>query len=157
MVEIKDTSLYDELNGKIEALTDLILKDEYYDMLESTYTSYVHTKKSYEEFMEDGNIKAARSSLEMVKENYVIALKYGLNPSDIRPLLAYYNAKFKEVNPEGIIKDKELDLSSRHKTKEILDLDALIADIDKKIAELDAQEEKERKAKKRKAKKEISS
>ena len=36
MVEIKDTSLYDELNGKIEALTDLKLKDEYYDMLEST-------------------------------------------------------------------------------------------------------------------------
>ena len=157
MVEIKDTSLYDELNGKIEALTDLILKDEYYGMLESTYTSYVHAKKSYEEFMEDGNIKAARSSLEMIKENYLIAFKYGIDKNDIRPLLAYYNAKFKEVNPEGIIKEKELDLSTKHNSNMLLELDELIADIDKKIAELDAQEEKERKAKKRKAKKEISS
>ena len=73
--------------------------------------------------------------------------KYGIDKNDIRPLLAYYNAKFKEVNPKGIIKDKELDLSSRHKTKEILDLDALIADIDKKIAELDAEEEERQKKK----------
>ena len=148
MVEIKDTSLYDKLNSKIEALTEEYLKNEYYDMLETTYTSYVHTKKTYEDFYDNGNIDAARSCLDLVKEHYVIALKYGIDKTDIRPLLAFYNEKFNDVYPDSSFKDEDLKSASKH--MDLLDLDELMADIDKKIAELDAQEEAERKKKEEK-------
>ena len=151
MVEIKDTSLYDKLNDKIEALTEEYLRNEYYSMLESTYTSYVRTKKTYEDFYDNGNIDSARSCLDLIKEHYVIALKYGIDKIDIRPLLAFYNEKFNDVYPDSSFKDEDLKSASKH--MDLLDLDELMADIDKKIAELDAEEEAERKKKKKEEKK----